>query len=93
MDVTTVDPYTSTREEYTNALLQQQIPDDAPDKLVAYAVDLRELVRKLAFHPAMVESGNMAQTFMTPALSKNKVYCKNITPHTSSICSQLSFHT
>ncbi|KAL9092257.1 MAG: hypothetical protein Q9165_004431 [Trypethelium subeluteriae] len=67
-----MDPNTHTREAFTNNLTSVEIPSFAdPDwsKTVSW---LRELLQKLAHHPAM--EANLQQTYMTPAASKNKVY-------------------
>ena len=67
-----MDPYTKTREQFTNSLLDAPIPDEAADEWEEQAVGLKELLRKLAFHEAM--GPNLQQTYMTPANSKNKIY-------------------
>ena len=69
-----MDPYTSTREQFTNGLLERPIPDAASQSWKNYTQNSKDLLRKLAFHDAMVP--NLQQTYMTPANSKNKVYCK-----------------
>ena len=67
-----MDPYTNTREAFTNNLASMTSPPFANPEWAHTANTLRELVRKLADHPAM--EPNLHQTFMTPAASKNKVY-------------------
>jgi hypothetical protein len=68
------DPYTATREQFTKHLVDFPIPDDAARNWKEQAADLKDLVSKLAYHEAMAP--NLQQTYMTPANSKNKIYCK-----------------
>ncbi|KAI5363569.1 hypothetical protein Slin14017_G055330 [Septoria linicola] len=67
-----MDPNTSTREQWTAALVSQIIPNDANAQYKSYTEGHQKLYNKLAHHAAMVP--NLEQTFMTPAASKNKVY-------------------
>lgn len=67
-----MDPNTSTREQWTAALVSQTIPTDANAQYKSYTEGYQKLYNKLAHHNAMVP--NLQQTFMTPAASKNKVY-------------------
>ena len=69
-----MDPYTATREEFTNELADRPIPANASSEWSGQANALKDLLKKLAFHEAM--RPNLQQTYMTPANSKNKVYCK-----------------
>lgn len=68
-----MDPNNATREEFTTGLTSIPLPPVtlAPEwkKL---AEQLRTLLDKLAYHPAMAP--NLQQTYMTPAASKNNVY-------------------
>lgn len=74
MPFTPVDPYTATREQFTTNLLAFPIPDDAAQLWKDQAANLKDLVSKLTYHEAMAP--NLQQTYMTPATSKNKIYCK-----------------
>ena len=69
----TMDPNTSTREEFTAGLTGIPLPPVplAPE-WKQLAEQLRILLDKLAHHPAMAP--NLQQTYMTPAASKNSVY-------------------
>ena len=69
----TMDPNTSTREEFTAGLTKIPLPPVplAPD-WKGLAEELRTLLDRLAHHPAMAP--NLQQTYMTPAASKNNVY-------------------
>lgn len=69
----TMDPNTSTREEFTTSLTGIPLPPVplAPE-WKQLAEQLRVLLDKLAHHPAMAP--NLQQTYMTPAASKNSVY-------------------
>lgn len=67
-----MDPNTNTREEFTTALLEQPLPDDADDKWKQLNQTLKELALKLLEHDAM--RNNKVQPFMTPAANKNRVY-------------------
>lgn len=71
-----LDPYTATREECTRHLLGVPFASNTTDDWERQAMYLQDLLRLLAYHPAMIDTGNLAQTYMTPALSKNKIYCK-----------------
>lgn len=68
-----MDPNTSTREEFTTGLTAVPLPPVplAPE-WKELAEQLRTLLNKLAYHPAMAP--NLQQTYMTPAASKNNVY-------------------
>ena len=68
-----MDPNTSTREEFTTGLTRISLPPVtlAPE-WKSLAEQLRTLLEKLAYHPAMAP--NLQQTYMTPAASKNNVY-------------------
>ncbi len=72
-----MDPNTATREEFTNHLVDAPVPDNASEQWKNNVVNLKAMLKKLAFHDAMTP--NLQQTYMTPANSKNKVYCT--TPH------------
>ena len=63
-----------TREQVTNQHIMQaeHLPADVDEEWTGYALDLVQLLQKLAFHPAMAP--NLRQTYSTPATSKNKVY-------------------
>lgn len=78
-----VDPYTTTREVFTNHLLDREIPADAHPTWLDIHDKLCNLYRKLAFHPAM--EPNLQQTYKTPAAYKNKVYpnAPPLKPHRS----------
>ncbi len=69
----TMDPNTWTREEFTTGLTGVPLPPVtlAPE-WKELAEQLRTLLEKLAYHPAMAP--NLQQTYMTPAASKNNVY-------------------
>ncbi|KAF2234680.1 hypothetical protein EV356DRAFT_576609 [Viridothelium virens] len=67
-----MDPNTQTREAFTNNLTSVEIPSSADPQWSKTASWLRELLQKIAHHPAM--EANLQQTYMTPAASKNKVY-------------------
>lgn len=67
-----MDPNTTTRERWTQGLVDQSIPSTWPQSLKDRAIILRSLADKLGHHQAMTP--NNQQTFMTPANSKNKVY-------------------
>ncbi|KAK5168814.1 uncharacterized protein LTR77_006123 [Saxophila tyrrhenica] len=67
-----IDFNTITREEYTNALVNEPTPGNASDEWRKYGRDLKDLTGRLGFHPAMAL--NLEQTYSTPANSKNKVY-------------------
>lgn len=67
-----MDPYTSTREQFTNGLISNPVPDWAAPEWKKYVERHKVLLEKLAHHPAMAP--NLQQTYMTPAHSKNKVY-------------------
>ncbi len=60
-----MDPTSLTREQYTDLFLRQAIPAGAQDRVVAQALDLRDMLSKLASHTAMVDSGNMQQSYST----------------------------
>lgn len=77
--IKTMDPNTATREEFTNHLLDAPIPDNATEEWRREATDLKDLLEKLAFDKTM--EPNLQQTYMTPANSKNKIYCTNKRPH------------
>ncbi|KXT08685.1 hypothetical protein AC579_8664 [Pseudocercospora musae] len=66
------DPYTATREEFTNHLTAAEIPADANTTFKRYAESHQRLLTALTQHPAMAP--NLQQTYMTPANSKNKIY-------------------
>ena len=66
-------PNTATREQFTNHLVQKEIPEDAKDDWKTQATNLKDLLHKLTFHEAM--ASNLQQTYMTPANAKNKIYC------------------
>ena len=68
-----MDPHTATREQFTTGLTSMPLPRGtlAPE-WKELAEQLRTLLLKLAFHPAM--EPNLQQTYMTPAASKNNVY-------------------
>ncbi|KAM0794095.1 hypothetical protein BDR22DRAFT_718717 [Usnea florida] len=68
-----MDPHTATREQFTTGLTSMPLPTGtlAPE-WKELAEQLRTLLLKLAFHPAM--EPNLQQTYMTPAASKNNVY-------------------
>ena len=53
-----IDPYTATREEFTNNLLAGPVPDDADGEWKKYAINLKDLVSKLGFHEAMIPNLN-----------------------------------
>lgn len=67
-----MDPYTNTREQFTNGLISNPVPENAALEWKKYVERHKVLLEKLAHHPAMAP--NVQQTFMTPANSKNKVY-------------------
>lgn len=67
-----MDPYTQTREAFTNNITSMETPSFADPDWSKQAALMRELLQKLAHHPAM--EPNLQQTYMTPAASKNKVY-------------------
>lgn len=67
-----MDPYKSTRKEYTDKALSMPIPRDSTKEWENMVQILRTLYRLLAFHPAMAT--NINDTYMTPARTKNKVY-------------------
>lgn len=67
-----MDPTTSTRLAFTTQLTTAPIPPSAAPAYAKLASDLKCLLDKLAYHPAMAE--NLQQTYMTPAASKNNVY-------------------
>lgn len=68
-----MDPHTSTREQFTAGLTAIPLPPVAlAPEWKHLAEQLRTLLDKLAFHPAMAP--NLQQTYMTPANSKNNVY-------------------
>src|SRR5438034_11275175 len=67
-----MDPNTSTRQRFTDAILAQACPDNAAPAWRGLFTKLQALLRALAEHPAM--QPNMQQAFMTPAASKNSVY-------------------
>ena len=67
-----MDPNTSTREEFTTGLTSPELPSPAAEEWTDLAQKLRNLLDKLAHHPAMAP--NLQQTYMTPAAAKNKVY-------------------
>jgi hypothetical protein len=71
-----MNPYKLTREEFTESILSRPVPNEASDFWKDHAVPLRELYSTLACHPAMVDTGTMQQTYETPAISKNKIYCQ-----------------
>lgn len=66
------DPYTATRQEFTQNLISTGPPSDAAEDYAKLWNLLNALLDKLAHHSAMSE--NLQQTYMTPAKSKNKVY-------------------
>ena len=67
-----MNPNTQTREPFTNNIISLETPSFANPEWLETASVLRDLLQKLAHHPAM--EPNLQQTFMTPAASKNKVY-------------------
>ncbi|OCL01330.1 hypothetical protein AOQ84DRAFT_350832 [Glonium stellatum] len=67
-----MDPHKSTREEFTKNIISIPLPSEASPKWTEEVNKLRELLDKLAHHPAM--ASNLSQTYMTPAADKNKVY-------------------
>jgi len=67
-----LDPNRNTREEFTAALQQQPVPEDAHPVWKDLVETLKEMQSKLLYHDAMAQ--NRVQTFMTPAASKNRVY-------------------
>ena len=68
-----MDPNTSTREEFTTGLTGVPLhPVTLAPEWKELAEQLRTLLGKLAYHPAMAP--NLQQTYMTPAASKNNVY-------------------
>ncbi|KAF1816981.1 hypothetical protein P152DRAFT_5453 [Eremomyces bilateralis CBS 781.70] len=66
------DPNVATRQAYTDAMLNAEVPTDANEQWASKVNYLKRLYRLLIDHPAMAE--NKFQTFMTPAAYKNKVY-------------------
>ncbi|KAK3724506.1 hypothetical protein LTR37_001130 [Vermiconidia calcicola] len=69
-----MDPYKATREQFTEGLLNTPIPDNATNEWKKLVTHLKHLQRLLAYHSAMKDTGNLAQVYMVPAISKNKVY-------------------
>lgn len=67
-----MNPYTSTREEFTRSILSVPTPDDAAKDWADSVTRLKKLLEKLTYHEAMAP--NLQQTYMTPAASKNRVY-------------------
>lgn len=67
-----MDPYTSTREQFTAHLVNKPVPDNASPEWKKYVERSKVLLDKLVHHPAMAP--NLHQTYMTPAKSKNKIY-------------------
>ena len=72
LEVKSNHPNRSTREEFTQALVKTELPEDANPEWLDLARKLRNLLDELAHHPAMAE--NLHQTYMTPAADKNRVY-------------------
>ncbi|KAL8822981.1 MAG: hypothetical protein Q9191_006297 [Dirinaria sp. TL-2023a] len=66
-----MNPNTATREEFTTNLVSPGLPS-GDEEWTTLAQNLRKLLQKLAYHPAMAP--NLHQSYMTPAASKNKVY-------------------
>lgn len=69
-----MDPRTATREQFTQSLLSKPVPADAARNYKILQDKLSTTLRLLAYHTAMVDTGNLQQAFMTPAASKNSVY-------------------
>jgi len=67
-----LNPNTSTREEYTRGLTTVPLPPKSTPAWLSMVTRLRTLLNKLAQHPAMAP--NLQQTYMTPAADKNNVY-------------------
>jgi hypothetical protein len=67
-----IDPYRSTREEFTYGLIQNPVPEDAHPEWKALNKALKDLLHALVYHESMAE--NRQQPFMTPAASKNRIY-------------------
>ncbi|KAF2398717.1 hypothetical protein EJ06DRAFT_456867, partial [Trichodelitschia bisporula] len=66
------DPYTNTRREFTEAMLNRPIPDAATPQYRTFVSGAQKVLRALAYHPAM--EPNIDQPFMTPANKKSRVY-------------------
>jgi len=67
-----MDPYTSTREQFTSHLTSKAVPPSAAEEWRKVVEPLKLLLEKLAHHSAMAP--NLQQTYMTPANSKNRIY-------------------
>lgn len=67
-----MDPYTNSREEFTRKLLSIPVPEFAHKDWADQVKKIKPLLEGLAFHEAM--QPNLQQTYMTPAVSKNRVY-------------------
>ena len=87
-----MDPHRSTREDFTKNAISVPLPSEASSKWSELVKKLRELLDKLAHHPAMAP--NLHQTYMTPAADKNKAYFMwDFVGRTLVRCSQIHFHT
>ncbi|KAK3709997.1 hypothetical protein LTR37_010616 [Vermiconidia calcicola] len=69
-----MDPYKATREQFTEGLLNKPVPDNATEEWKKLAMHLKHLQGLPAYHSAMKDTGNLAQVYMVPAISKNKIY-------------------
>lgn len=66
------DIYTTSRKDYTQLIVERQVPEDAVKEYAIKVKQQQKLVKMLYDDPAM--ESNREQTFMTPANSKNRVY-------------------
>jgi len=65
-------PNTTNRRDYTAAICSLAIPADANGEWASILRQARILVQALLTHPSM--EPNLAQTFMTPANNKTRIY-------------------
>jgi hypothetical protein len=67
-----LDPATTTRQAWTDNLINVTVPANAKPAFRKLALGLQEVMRLMIQHEAM--SANKSQTFSTPAASKNEIY-------------------